>query len=281
MAEYKPLARHTFKFVRESIFETVGDLSAAAAPMCGKAKVIVNNELMYYPITPNSGTSAAGFSIAVADQAIGANTGSTFYPAQHAHEYIPANARLGSCIVDGKVYYGVKTAQFFLFSYSDYSTAGSGELSTKGFVVPGGKCKVIKYLSAQKTIGADEYQINKKNGTGKTATGAKPYAYQYVRITIPKENDDLILGIEMEYPKYDITINGAVDGLQYSVDDGATFQDVPGTLALEQVEHIVFKNTGDIPKTIGTSSGGSDVGTVSAGATLTAVPEASGTWYIG
>ena len=106
------------------------------------------------------------------------------------------------------------------------------------------------------------------------------YGVEFAGLRVKKEENDVVLAIEIEYPKHDITLNTSFSGLQYSLDDGLTFTDVTDGTTLEQIEHVVFKNTSDLVINVGTKNGDLDVASISAGATYVAVPEADGTWYV-
>ena len=181
-------------------------------------------------------------------------------------------------------YCGLRNS-IFTFWCGAYSKTPSDTVSTIKRFVPPCTITVVKYSAAEGTIVTEAItslgiDAPVKSVTGKTQSSNYyyPYAFSHIYLTIPKIGDDIILAIEVEYPKYDITLSGT--GLQYSLDDGSTFADVTNGLVLNQVEHIVFKNADTVTHNIGTTEGGADVAALASGATYVAVPTASGTWYI-
>jgi hypothetical protein len=153
------------------------------------------------------------------------------------------------------------------------------------WTIPKCTLKVILYSASTKTIAANNVKVDamtKKtfDGNGSSSSSIYITGHVWAGVYVTKSADDIVLAIEFEYPKYDITLSGTATGLQYSLDDGLTFQNVTDGLALEQIEHVVFKNTGTASVNIGTTEGGTDVATIASGKTYVAVPEAGGTWYI-
>lgn len=288
MAEYRALSQNTYKFVvtTETVFQTVGDIANPVAPQFGRIKMLENSRgvIQYYDLRP----SGAGLATTNKGKITSTLKGTTEASSKsHAVGVLYGSGNLAvsntaaSCVVDGKKYYGYKNC---IYSTSWVDTCGLGANTTGTLparYAPAFKAKVLKYDSTLCAIVPVEYNITATDISAYTFSGAYgEYGCggQCVGIYTPKTSADIILGIEIEYPKYDITIHGL--GLQYSIDDGATFHDVTDGLVLEQVEHVVFKNTGNSTRLIGTTEAGSDVATIVAGATYVAVPTASGTWYI-
>ena len=279
MAEYKPLSQTTFKFVQEQIFQTLGDISAPTAPALGKVKAIKGGELLYYQLAPfGEAISSSSNSLSVTSTSKrGTSSNSTHFST--IFDKICGVSKPAACVVDAKTYHGLKNAFFVAYGDYEYSTNGGTEMRLQEVVIPKLKVKAIKYVAGG-GITTVEFDLDGKIISEVSDTYAYTSVVQAGTLGVQKASGDIILGIEIEYPKYDITVSNTKDGLQYSVDDGATYQDLPAGLVLEQVEHIVFKNTSSAAVNIGTTEAGTEIGTIAAGATFVAVPTADGTWYI-
>lgn len=286
MAEYKPLSQTTFKFVTERTFNHVGDISAPGAPLFGKAKFIYNGEVHYGSLMPLGTTVAddANDKLAASMGGTGSSSGQ-IYARDEAMLNVYGDFQPDYAVLDGKKYYGEKNSQYVFVKHYSVAKQNGANYSVHVYehIIPAGKVKVVMFSVAENTILTSEFQFNGYTLEELTRSGsssATAYAYQYAGVKIAKTANDIILAIEFEYPKYDITISNFKDGLQYSVDDGATFQDVTTGLMFSQIEHIVFKNTGADAVNIGTTEAGTEIGTIAAGATFVAVPTADGIWYI-
>lgn len=277
MAEYKALAQNTFKFVNETILHNNGNISSPCEGNIGRVKMIDDGKAVYYiPLAPvTTSTSATACSI---NQRGYTNKATTKPGMDTVPAYCIITMRHGSCVVDGIGYFGLKNADF---GYSLWDTV-SATYTKKHF--PDGNAMVVMYKAATGKIEVESYPFKAATINATTeitgTTAAYGYTYQYWYIAIPKTANDIILAISIDYPKYDVAINNAKAGLQYSTDDGATFQDVADGLYLEQIEHVVFKNTGADAVNIGTTEAGTEIGTIAAGATFVAVPTADGAWFI-
>jgi hypothetical protein len=282
MAEYKALAQNTYKFVTEHTFQSVGDISTPTAPMFGKMKIIKNGELFYTALQPRKKTISADSNTAKITKTA-TNAGSVAYAVSIPLEELRGTPQFAWCEVDGMRFCGVKNAFFLALGDCHYSEQKASTVNiSQTLMLPGGICKVIMYSAAHGTIVASDFSFENTETIGPVEYTAGstyyPYAVLMADVSIAKAADDIILGIEIEYPKYDVTFSGT--GLQYSIDDGLTFQDVTDGLALEQVEHIILKNTDTVTHSIGTTEGGTDVANIASGATYVAVPTADGNWYI-
>ena len=146
-------------------------------------------------------------------------------------------------------------------------------------MIPKCKVNIVKYDATTQTIVAQSYDMSEfTDPAGKMTSSTSSY-YSYCRIiwlNIPKGQEDLILAVTVEYPKYDVTISGT--GLMYSVDDGATYQEVTSGLSLSQVEHVMFKNTDSINHTL-TKPDGTEV-TIAVNSVYVATPNDNETWVI-
>lgn len=194
----------------------------------------------------------------------------------------------GAIYIDGTLYRGVASARFSTGFYgvtSNLSMNQSYAITLPAFVVPRGKVKcTVADISAKiltpvefdfETVQVAEYVIT-------PSEAAYIYGYQRINIHVPKEaQDDLVVSFEIEYPKYDITVSNAADGVLYSPDDGLTFQSLSQSAELFGIEHLVLKNTGASRIDVGTADGGTDLGSLAAGGTVKViVPNADGVIYI-
>lgn len=287
MAEYRALSQNTYKFVTEITLNTPMDISDPRRAIIPQLKVIVDDATIEYH-TPfgakyNSSTSQ-GFAVSTSSGTVSSSSGTNGAKSNVINDYSTPNIYDNNhCVVDGVIYFGVRNSVFTLF----YGSWGNKEAKTTAIpkrTLPTCVIKVVKYNSTAGTIITETVDVSAFTAnavasvSGGSSTGACPYAYSHIYLRIPKTSSDIILGMEIEYPKYDITLSGM--GLQYSIDNGLTFADVTDGLTLNQVEHVVFKNTGSATKYVGTTEAGSEVATIAAGATFVAVPTASGTWYM-
>ena len=285
MAEYKALAQNTYKFVTETIFDVVGDISTPKAPLFGRAKYINNlTNSVYYAVVESRGTATTAEANELAVKSYGDQTTALTSSSIYAGSNVNGRFLTAACVVDGKRYVGVRNSQYCLYKeWASSSTVGSVAATTSDVTFPACTIKAVIYDATSgtiKTATLEAEAVTLEPYTSEGASSTAPYVYQYVYLNISKISSDIVLAIEFEYPAYDITLNDAADGLQYSIDDGITFQDVTAGVSLEQVEHIIFQNTGESARMIGTTSGGSDVCEIAAGATYVAIPTADGTWYI-
>lgn len=277
MAEYQALSQNTYKFVTERIFNHVGNISSNTSALSGKAKIIIDGVLSYLPIYPAGTYSSADSRVALQQYTNTTSSGGSNF----AKAGLEAVQFPGQCQVDGKVYYGMKNAQYRVGGASLYAGTNGSDIRIPKIIFPGGILKVVKYSASQSSITVEEFNFSTVTGTEKTAnpTSTKEaYGYYYAYIYIAKVANDVILGIEIEYPTYNIIFSGA--GLQYSTDNGATFTDITSGLFLENVEHLMLKNADTISHNVGTTSSGTDIAVIAAGETVVAIPEADGTWYI-
>lgn len=291
MAEYKALAQNTYKFVTETVLQNNGQIDVPTVANLPRLKMIESDSKIYYHTFSPIGRAYAGTWYLSASE--GLLDATSTYNWSNSN-YVKGYHLLGQYLapynfpgdlpekinIDGTIYYGARNAYYGTCWFHTVDNGTVSGLSKKYF--PKGTIKFVRYDVASNTIVGGSFDFNDKVLASVLEHEKEGYAsisYQKVYLKIPKANVDIILGISVEYPKYDITLNGT--GLQYSLDDGFTFNDVTDGLALEQIEHLVLKNTGETDITIGTTSGGSEVGTVAAGTTYVAVPTESGTWYIG
>lgn len=302
MAEYVLVVPKIHKFITETTLYDNGDMQSAGQLNVSRMKVIHTDstgsqEVCYLPLTPRDTTSCADATGVFANTA-SANSNGTNQHYRNSAEFDALKNLKGGILqtnenkfrtVDGVTYHGVSSAYFTaILDYIPLEISKSGTFPlafTTGFLFPtGGVLKVVMYNSASGTISVMEIQCENEVTVPQTVNGYSPYAGGYVSaargigVRVNKAADDIVLAIEFEYPKHDITLIGA--GLQYSLDDGVTFADVTDGLVLEQVEHIVFKNTGTDTHNIGTAVGAADFAAIAAGATYVVVPTADGTLYI-
>lgn len=291
MAEYKPLVRNTIKITTETTLYHNTDLDIGEVLVMPRVKHISADKsaVEYCGLMPTGMMVFTG------------TTGMTYYKyyteateskcAPHMADVKAVSDKVLTSLgatrvsVDGGTYYGYKSAVYCVPSLytSAYgsSTKSSATVPQNG-MLPASKMKAVVYVSATQTISTHEIDnpIVMLDETAYKAINYYPYIYVIPRFGVNKGANDVVLALEIEYPKHNVTLNTSVSGLQYSLDDGLTFTDVTDGTTLEQIEHVVFKNTSDLVINVGTKNGGLDVASISAGATYVAVPEADGTWYI-
>lgn len=184
--------------------------------------------------------------------------------------------------VDGIRYYGQKSA---LYSSSlRYKVNDNGilaEIKSRG-VFPACMVRAVLYSQAGNTIVSKETSVDSFTPDTVAPVNNTSYyaAYSIEGLAIKKEENDIVIAIEIEYPKHDISLSGNAGGLQYSLDDGATFHNVGGGFSAEQIEHIIFKNPDATEHVIGTDITKSDIATIDAGGTKVVIPTTDGAWVV-
>lgn len=287
MAEYKPLVRNTIKITTETTLYHNTDLDIGEVLVMPRIKHISEDKSMieYAALTPSatkSSTNDTEMRYYCLFSGIN-NSEALPYYAQYECFNLIKSISASRVSVDGATYYGYKSARYIAAPLikTSYSSGSSTtvKLSANG-LLPACKAKIVVFVSSTETISTLEIDAPSISLEEKSYTGRYPYVIGTPELIINKGENDIVLALEIEYPKHDITLNTTVGGLQYSLDDGLTFTDVTDGTTLEQIEHVVFKNTSDALINVGTKNGGLDVGSIAAGATYVAVPEADGTWFI-
>lgn len=293
--KYSAIAQNTYRFINDVTVSGIGNIEEGANPKIGDFKIIVANNtadatVKYVKMRHSSSTSNTG--------SFGPSLYKTWYTASNYEEIAMYNALtklsflklfvapVYQCEVDGKKYFGYKTSSFLLETLYFDATAKTNQFSVSysETAFPNCKANIVKYNSVTKQIIAQTLDMEKvvfsastydyDNGSSTNYHYAIPILSVFY---VPKVTDDLILSLTFEYPKYDVTLSGT--GLQYSLDNGITFTDVTDGLELNQIEHVVFKNTGETDVTISTSDG-TVLETIPAGAKYVAVPTENTTWVI-
>lgn len=290
MPEYRALAQNTYKFVKEVTFENCGNIHLPNLSILPCIKVISTDRssVEYRPLYANASYVYSGADVCYLDskQTYNESYSSSSFKAALGGVYSSAASfvrppKVVRVVVEGVTYYG---QQSYAYTFNDgfvTNSSSSSPATVKGCYLPAAKIKLVKYDAATATLAPAEWELQAKELEEYSYKGGTYNAVaRCIGIAIPKATTDIILALEIEYPKFDIAFNQGVSGLQYSLDDGLTFQDVTTNLALEQVEHVVFKNTGSVTRTIGTTADTADVATIAAGKTFVAVPTADGLWYI-
>lgn len=239
--EYKALAQNTYKFTTmvETVFNCVGDIGSPMMPAFSRMKIIeANKEIHYEPVVPLGNTTNVAAK-SITSYAYVGNLEASKAPSFLCYPIC------ASCVVDGKVYHGYLNARYG-FLKARIITGGSlaGPIAKKTHTAS--TIKVIKYDSSLATIVNESYDFISETHNGANQLLGASFAQEIdeIFITIPKLADDIILGIEIEYSKYDITLyNTSANTLYYSLDDGVTFKilETSKTVTLDKVEHIVFK----------------------------------------
>lgn len=287
MAEYRALAQNTIKITTEMTLYHNTELGHPLVHNYPRIKNISTDgsKVTYFSLVPSNkfvSDDNCFFQKTHTTGKVNDNTSATRAIYEALKDYFtPANAV--SVYVDGVRYFGQKSAFYCnAFRYKTQSTSKSDTVASNG-TMPPAKLKTVIYSKAGDTIVITETDLDSLTtrtvDTGYTSSYGNA-AGSIEGLAIKKEENDIVLAIEVEYPKYDIKISTGLDDLQYSLDDGLTFQQVTDNLELNQIEHVVFKNVGSTTRNIGTSEDPANVGTIPVGYTFVAVPEADGTWYI-
>lgn len=285
MAQYKALAQNTYKFVHEVTLKNNGEIEIPTVCNLPRIKVISDDRSVveYWNLIPSNtvytSTPTGYYDKTVASESTGSSWSNSYNGVSSYRRSVSTSA----VIVDGVVYHGQKSC-YYTQSYNTYASTTGGVVTLAGHNFPPAMLKTVVYKNDSGTIVAAETELRALSipATTYAYTGgmASQYTYAYYArgIAVEKTTNDVVLAISIEYPKYTITLNGT--GLQYSLNDGLTFNDVTEGLVLSDIEHVVFKNTSDTDISVGTTSGGSDICTIKAGTTYVAVPTESATWYI-
>ena len=275
MVEYRALAQNSIKITKEITLNHNADFGEPLMPNYPRIKILSNDSssIKYANATPSKKLSSTttGF----------ANTTNATSDTYKITEDICKPCDSAHITVEGHRYWGQKSAYYtFDVSTGQYSSTGNPGISALGTCL-GGKIKTAIYSNAGETIVLTEEDlstqlIDKFNGS----TSSSKYLTRVAYLALRKETNDVVLAIEIEYPKFDITVHNRAVGIQYSLDDGATFQDMPASLEFSQIEHVIFKNTSTAVCSIGTNDGGAQIATVAAGATRVLIPESDTVYYI-
>lgn len=158
----------------------------------------------------------------------------------------------------------------------------NGSASLPDIYIPACVCRVALYNFS---TGKNEIVEISMGGdyipavSASAVSGAYSVVSSYVDIMYSFANRP-VLGAEFVYAKHNIAISGGTGKLNYSTDDGTTFAAVTEGLALDQVEHVVLRNTTANAVKVGSTPGASDYTIIPAGGTIFLVATTSGTWYV-
>ena len=299
MANYKysAIAQNTYKFVNEVTIGNIGDIQDPKSPRLGFFKVIKGNNtkkgrvLYSMPKFGNDTTSSVSnieykigeHQLSSSDSVHGAYGRMLHDATGPVRHGIPNTPETYSCKVGEDVFVGFKNSTIVVYWISDAFTTSKTYLNHSYEETDLPKCKIniVKYDAATSTVIAQSYDLEQFIDVAGTKSSTASSYNTYVRLIymeIPKADEDLILAITVEYPKYDIKFSGSVSGLKYSIDDGLTYHDITNGLELNQVEHVLFKNTATIQKTI-TVKTDEDPIVINAECVYTLTPTENGTWY--
>lgn len=296
MAEYRALAQNTQKFVTEVTLHNAGDVTQPTAPRIGQLKVLTDNEskVVYASLSPiiNNYFAARenGISeVSVQNSAENPNVGAVYlYQVLNtAFNNSTLLDTVGGCTratVDGVDYYGLKSGSFYVYPRASDGDKGKTPAIIPRIVIPTVKAKVVLYNACTKTIVGNEYDCSGLSMSdlvysGTVSSSYYGYMYRFGLFNIQKGNHDLVLAVDFEYPKYNITMSGS--GLDYSLDDGLTFRTLDGSADIpEAIEHIIVRNNSKVIVNIGTAAGNFDVTQLGVGATKVIVPNADGNWFV-
>ena len=185
---YAPLSQTTFQFTTTKTINGSSGINVPGSINLPKLRTTINDEIQYFPIIPmTTGALAMSFeSTYTADQ--GQTTGTTM---SGYYLKVVANPICSKVSIDGDVYYGYRNAVF-----------GFGQVNVNANMpqinVDAVTLTVIKYVAAEGTVNTETYDaaaisipaLNISSGY----TGVQSY-----KIVIPKQRDDIILGIYAEY----------------------------------------------------------------------------------
>lgn len=288
MAEYRSLAQNTYKFTMEVTLNHVGEIGEGMVYNYPRIKYVTadNSRLQYlalvagHELTSATSTELKGQMFVGSTSTSSTPTIETFTAAYDSY-YVPAT--IVAVAVEGKAYYGQKSAHYnaapMVFARATSKGGTATIVAGEAGYIPGGKIKTVIYSVAANTIVVNEVQQDAVMLEGSYTVSTYAQIGIAPALVVAKEANDIVLAIEVEYPKHDITVNNRASGVQYSF-DGEIFQDVPETLDLSQVEHIIVKNTGDAEIYIGTNDGGAQIATIAAGATRVIIPDMDVECYI-
>lgn len=167
---------------------------------CSKAELTVNSSYadsmkLYSTYSSNASKITAGVLIDYSDPA-------NYYPNLYPGE-------MSSVELDGKTYYGYKNAYYIVNNHQYFYQPSYNEGGSYYYYIPfKGKVTVVIYKAASKTIDTIERIFNSINDVCSSSNREYIFRYRasnststyigYTCLVVPKETDDLVLGIFVE-----------------------------------------------------------------------------------
>ena len=175
--EYKALSQATYKFIstRETTIQGADVLNSGFR--FGTIKTTDNMVLQLLPSYGNNSYTIQEMNFKWRSTSSGAETDAY------------CNGHLYPVTVDGKTYYGTKSARFCLGNPSSFGMYGPGIITLKV-----GTLKVLRYDNSIQSIVLDEYSTDNK--TTDSSSGSGYYSYCYLEVY--KQTDDVILAVWWE-----------------------------------------------------------------------------------
>lgn len=278
MAIYRGIAQNTYVFKTETTLNFNQDLTnplrSFAFPTI-KYFDDTDRVIRTVVLTPHSGSNSLESSLTVNTGSVrGESTSSTSYAESVARsnvvDYISSINRgyLIPVIVDGDTYYGYTSPSY---KWGDYESTVSKKIvyafTNAKYIVYEASSQIIitKNLNLQKqTIASRDFSTGGSGGT------SNPYyynlPYQIIILKVEKTTDDLILAFEIEYENTPVEITGSITDLEYSLDNGLTWNNA--ALGVANADQIKFRNNGSSALTITGNNGDTALSiSVAAGAT--------------
>lgn len=296
--KYSAIAQNTYKFVNEVTIGNIGDVQDPKSPKIGCFKVISKNntyqaKVAYYTARPTIYTSSSDETVNLKVYSNYVTSSTNSYDAvgrlistnsQYIPNLFPSLPQSYKCVIDGEEYYGTKACPFLVHIVSlGHTTTNKEYLSWDcgETVLPACNLNVVKYDAATSTLIAQTHSLDEfvDSPEYKSSSSSSYMCWgRIIVLNVPKADEDIIIALTVEYPKYDITINNSANGMQYSIDDGITYQDITSDLQLSQIEHVMIKNTDVNNHTIALDD--ENVITITSGCVYVATPKTNATWTI-
>ena len=178
--EYKAISQASYKFTstRETTIQGADVLNSGFR--FGTIKTTDNMVLQLLPSYGTNSYTTQGINFKWRSISSSSSAESSAY----------CNGYLYPVTVDGKIYYGTKSARFCLGNPSSFGAYGPATLTLKD-----GMLKVLRYDNLIQTIVLDEYSTDNRN-TDSPSSGSNHYSYCY--LDIYKQTDDVILAVWWE-----------------------------------------------------------------------------------
>lgn len=260
------------------------NLANPALPKFGRIKyiAITNNSqgIRYNDIRPSEmPTTNAGVEIkyaTYADSLVGKAYLRALFTKTQTNPIVP----IQQITVDGKIYdaYAGCTGIVSYWFTSAYQNA----VASPAVYLPPCVCRIAGINASTSQIEIQEYTIDNTITSvmqpATTTNGAVNVAAGNLFVTT--SGLSYILGAEFIYEKHNIMFSGNIASLKCSEDEGVNFSQVTNNMNILDAEHIVLRNDGSETINIGSTSGGSDIVTISSGQTIVVPLTSDGTWYV-
>lgn len=200
MAEYVSIsANKTYTFKKElTITMPEGTESQIGnfAALCIKAfRDDVETAIILSPSVPSS---AINFKFYASG---GSNLASTGAAYSTLLTYVGLNGDKSSCTVDGVTYWGYKAAKYQYLQFRGTNTNGN-TVSVGAITIPQFTLTCVMYVSASGTIETRTYTTEERTISAQRyslTSNSVAWAYNDIYIEIPKEANDIVLSLSVEY----------------------------------------------------------------------------------